>query len=158
MRQVIPILLGCLLFLVATDALHGEVVSPEPVTPVLACADCNDNNACTLDSCDTTRGVCGHDLLNCDDANVCTNDQCDPESGCMHVIDSRLPRTRRSDRRLRQLPRPNNPGRIRRLLRRLYELTVSRSSVKGSGRSTDHIIIQHLRVNVQQERDGNLRD
>jgi hypothetical protein len=95
------------------------VVSPEPVTPVVACADCNDNNACTLDSCDTTRGVCGHDLLNCDDGNpctldscdattgclsapvpdgtacddgdACTTDQCDPMSGCMHVIDSRSP-------------------------------------------------------------------
>jgi hypothetical protein len=78
MRRVFSILLGCLLCLVSADVLHGE-----PVTPVVACADCNDNNACTLDSCDTTRGVCRHDLLNCDDGNSCTLDSCDATTGCL---------------------------------------------------------------------------
>ena len=73
--------------------------------------DCNDNNPCTLDTCDPTSG-CGHaaneapcddgnactgpDLCSkgncvglakaasaCDDGNVCTNDACDPKDGCV---------------------------------------------------------------------------
>lgn len=75
--------------------------------------DCDDNNACTADSCDPVAG-CGHvpsgasacedtkpctsgdtcagttcqagtAPTNCDDANACTVDSCDPVQGCVHV-------------------------------------------------------------------------
>ena len=162
MRQALPILLGCLLCLFATDTLHGEVVSPDPVTPVVACADCNDDNACTLDSCDTTRGVCGHDLLNCDDGDACTTDHCDPVSGCMHVIDSRSPDgdgdavTDACD----NCPTLYNPGQNPDdCLQAAHELTVSRSSASGKGSGTINWTTTHefniSGFNVQgQERDG----
>ena len=49
-------------------------------------ADCDDNNACTLnDHC--AQGKCGYgSLLNCNDSNVCTNDLCNPESGCQQLV------------------------------------------------------------------------
>ena len=74
--------------------------------------DCNDQNSCTSDSCDTTSGTCINKPLNgaacsdgnfctepdactdtvctgkaknCDDSNSCTNDSCDPASGCIHA-------------------------------------------------------------------------
>lgn len=45
--------------------------------------DCNDQNACTVDTCDATNG-CGHSPLGCDDADPCTIDSCDPQTGCTH--------------------------------------------------------------------------
>jgi hypothetical protein len=45
---------------------------------------CDDNNACTADSCDPVLG-CQHGAPNaCDDNNVCTADSCDPVLGCQH--------------------------------------------------------------------------
>ena len=73
---------------------------------------CNDQNACTSDSCDTSTGNCVNKPLNgaacndgnactepdactdtactgktknCDDSNSCTSDSCDPASGCTHT-------------------------------------------------------------------------
>jgi hypothetical protein len=43
--------------------------------------DCNDNNACTLDFCDATSG-CGHDIVECHSGSACLNDSCDPANGC----------------------------------------------------------------------------
>jgi len=51
-------------------------------TPITA-ADCNDNNDCTVDTCDTTVG-CLHTPLNCDSNNPCILDGCNPNSGCTH--------------------------------------------------------------------------
>jgi len=47
---------------------------------------CNDFNACTIDSCDTTTGTCRFDPLNCDDHNPCTTDSCANFAGfgCLH--------------------------------------------------------------------------
>ena len=73
--------------------------------------DCDDDNVCTRDICNTsglceyanTSGVCddgdacttddtcsdgscvGGPPLDCDDENVCTDDSCDPGSGCQHT-------------------------------------------------------------------------
>ncbi len=44
-------------------------------------ADCNDNNACTLDSC--VAGTCVNTPISCDDGNACTADSCDPATGCV---------------------------------------------------------------------------
>ena len=45
-------------------------------TPV----DCNDNNACTADSCVTAEG-CRHVMRSCDDGDACTVDDCDAATG-----------------------------------------------------------------------------
>ncbi len=82
--------------------------------------DCNDDNGCTVDSCDPQTGkcthklksqkevcddgdpctkddVCNHDhlcvgvLANCDDGKVCTIDACDKNTGnCTHIAGSGL--------------------------------------------------------------------
>jgi hypothetical protein len=43
--------------------------------------DCDDDNACTTDSCDPAIG-CVNDPIVCDDGDACTTDSCDPETGC----------------------------------------------------------------------------
>jgi hypothetical protein len=46
--------------------------------------NCDDDNACTADSCDPATG-CVHTPISCDDGNVCTTDSCDPATGCVHT-------------------------------------------------------------------------
>src|SRR5207247_1746143 len=48
-------------------------------------AVCDDQNVCTLDSCEAATG-CRHDAINCDDHDACTvgPDTCDPQTGCHH--------------------------------------------------------------------------
>jgi len=43
---------------------------------------CNDENACTEDSCDPVTEECVHDPINCDDGDACTIDSCDSVTGC----------------------------------------------------------------------------
>jgi len=45
---------------------------------------CNDNNACTTDSCNPASG-CVNAPISCDDGNLCTTDTCDPASGCVNT-------------------------------------------------------------------------
>jgi hypothetical protein len=45
---------------------------------------CDDDDACTTDSCD---GGCEHVPVSCADGNGCTIDTCDPVSGCTSVLD-----------------------------------------------------------------------
>lgn len=48
-------------------------------------ATCDDGDACTgQDLCDADA-FCSGEALNCDDENVCTLDTCDPELGCVYV-------------------------------------------------------------------------
>ena len=53
-------------------------------------ADCNDNNLCTLDRCDTQTGQCVHTPRVCNDNNPCTRDSCDPRTGCVFTFDSTI--------------------------------------------------------------------
>ena len=53
-------------------------------------ADCNDNNLCTLDRCDTQTGQCVHPPKVCNDNNPCTRDSCDPRTGCVFTFDSTI--------------------------------------------------------------------
>jgi len=46
------------------------------------CADCNDLNACTTDSC--AEGRCSNTETSCDDMDDCTEDGCNRISGCTH--------------------------------------------------------------------------
>ena len=45
--------------------------------------DCNDADACTVDSCDPTDG-CQHAPLTCDDGAACTTDSCNAALGCQY--------------------------------------------------------------------------
>jgi len=47
--------------------------------------DCNDENACTVDACNLTTGVCTHTTLDCDDDNACTLDSCETDVGCIYT-------------------------------------------------------------------------
>ncbi len=49
-------------------------------TPVV----CNDNNLCTIDICNPATG-CVYTPKDCNDNNVCTVDSCDPATGCVHT-------------------------------------------------------------------------
>jgi len=47
--------------------------------------NCDDNNPCTVDSCDPISG-CVHTPVTCDDGQICTQDACDPATGlCSHT-------------------------------------------------------------------------
>jgi hypothetical protein len=46
--------------------------------------DCDDLDACSVDSCDPAQG-CIHGPLACDDGDPCTTDSCDPSLGCSHA-------------------------------------------------------------------------
>ncbi|MGI6016744.1 MAG: Ig-like domain-containing protein, partial [Methanothrix sp.] len=49
-------------------------------TPII----CDDENACTDDSCDPATG-CVYTPIICDDENACTDDSCDPATGCVYT-------------------------------------------------------------------------
>ena len=49
--------------------------------------NCDDQNACTTDTCDPTTG-CVYTVVNCDDGNECTTDSCDSASGCVHTANA----------------------------------------------------------------------
>jgi hypothetical protein len=46
--------------------------------------DCDDRDACTLDSCDKTTG-CVNERISCNDGDACTVDSCDAASGCVNT-------------------------------------------------------------------------
>lgn len=46
---------------------------------------CDDNNACTVDTCSSNSG-CINILISCDDNDICTKDVCDSVSGCFHSV------------------------------------------------------------------------
>jgi len=48
--------------------------------------DCTDNDACTVNSC--VNGACTTTPLPCDDSVACTLDSCDPITGCKHTPDN----------------------------------------------------------------------
>jgi hypothetical protein len=56
--------------------------------------DCDDGNACTLDSCVEPTG-CQHVAVSCDDGKADTTDVCDVQQGCLHfpVTTTTLPGT-----------------------------------------------------------------
>ncbi len=56
-------------------------VSCQNGTCVSQAVVCDDNNACTVDSCDPDRG-CVYTTIVCDDQNPCTLNSCNPDTGC----------------------------------------------------------------------------
>ena len=64
----------------------GTCISTSANCPCLTAGDCTDNNACTLDACDTASGVCKNVPVPCDDLNDCTDDTCNAITGtCANV-------------------------------------------------------------------------
>jgi hypothetical protein len=69
-----------------------ETCVPTPFGPVIVlplclpgiAPNCDDGNACTIDSCVEPTG-CTHVALNCDDGDLCTQDICDVHQGCLHI-------------------------------------------------------------------------
>ncbi len=48
---------------------------------------CDDGNACSAnDVC--AGGICGGSALNCNDNNVCTTDSCNPTKGCVNAVNT----------------------------------------------------------------------
>jgi len=45
---------------------------------------CDDDDACTIDTCDPLTG-CTYEDVDCDDGDPCTEDSCDPAIGCIHT-------------------------------------------------------------------------
>ena len=70
------------------DCNDGNACTIDSCDTVLGCihtpVDCNDNNLCTIDACDPTRG-CVYTVIDCNDGNACTEDWCDPPTGCKHT-------------------------------------------------------------------------
>ena len=72
-RRLPFVLLG-LLTLAFVPAL---ALPPGGPAPELACpTPCDDQNACTTDTCDTTTGTCRYETVSCDDGNPCTTETC----------------------------------------------------------------------------------
>jgi len=47
--------------------------------------DCDDQNPCTVDACNPLTGQCEHQDVSCEDSNPCTLDRCNPGTGqCEH--------------------------------------------------------------------------
>ena len=70
------------------DAGTGSKCACSPFT-VNLCAgvNCNDGNACTKDTCDSSTGRCVNADISasCDDKNACTADSCVPATGCVNA-------------------------------------------------------------------------
>lgn len=73
-----------------SPALDGTTTDPTSTTdapqPFCDQTDCDDDDPCTVDTCDPDTETCLHDLspgLACDDANACTTDDtCQPDGTC----------------------------------------------------------------------------
>jgi hypothetical protein len=60
--------------------LRIQVIDGDPCDNI----DCEDDNACTQDTCDPQSG-CQHAPKSCDDGDPCTDDTCTPQAGCSHA-------------------------------------------------------------------------
>ncbi|NUN16162.1 MAG: hypothetical protein HUU55_21255, partial [Myxococcales bacterium] len=78
--------------------IKGSTASAQPMvgvtllgTMVLSLKDCNeqpdvcdDDNACTTDTCDAGSGLCQYTTVTCDDGDVCNGvETCDTQTGCV---------------------------------------------------------------------------
>jgi hypothetical protein len=64
------------------DGFDGRDMPPDASVPTgcAAASDCDDNDPCTVDTCDSTH-ACAHAAKEVDDAIDCTVDACDPTTG-----------------------------------------------------------------------------
>ena len=70
------------------DCDDGDACTIDSCDPDIGCLyiplECDDNNLCTHDDCDPVAG-CVNTPVNCDDNNLCTDDDCDPVAGCVNM-------------------------------------------------------------------------
>ncbi len=63
--------------------VSSATTNATPVAPLV----CDDNSACTTDTCDptatTVQAACVFTPITCDDNDACTTDTCDPATGCV---------------------------------------------------------------------------
>jgi len=65
---------------------HGDATGVDLQTDVNNCGTCG--NVCPGDACNTAvceNGQCTTETVDCDDENACTDDTCDPDLGCQHT-------------------------------------------------------------------------
>lgn len=94
-RWIVSIFFGLAFLGVATKAMAGAGAFSSPYPP--HCnhnSDCNDNNPCTVDRCEsglnsngTSSMRCTHNPVDTNDKNACTTDSCD-STGLHHVMQS----------------------------------------------------------------------
>ncbi|MBW1873587.1 MAG: hypothetical protein JRJ19_16085, partial [Deltaproteobacteria bacterium] len=65
------------------DVCDGDELCQGAVCQIGVALDCDDNDACTTDSCDVING-CSNISISCDDSNLCTTDSCDAQNGCQY--------------------------------------------------------------------------
>lgn len=70
--EVIPCMIGT-----CSEALQGQCEQ----LPI----NCDDGNACSVDTCDPKTGACAHTPVNCDTGDKCVHHLCEPVNGCYHV-------------------------------------------------------------------------
>jgi hypothetical protein len=107
------------------DQCSGIGTCQDGACNVEAALNCNDNNACTVDSCDASKGGCQYADLNCIDGDPCTNDLCDPLEGCLHVAKESFEGL---ECRADNVQKPANDKKITRALSRALNLV---NSAKG---------------------------
>jgi len=69
------------------DCDDDDACTADSCNPASGCAHrdtCNDADACTDDFCDSATG-CSHTTVQCDDGDLCTDDSCDAIAGCQLV-------------------------------------------------------------------------
>jgi hypothetical protein len=65
----------------AEDAVdRPDARVPDAAPQLCQPVDCNDSNACTVDTCNGS--TCEYAPVTCDDSNACTTDTCDAVTGC----------------------------------------------------------------------------
>ena len=67
-----------------TECPSGQTCTGIHLQHIDNSARCNDNNACTTDTCDASNG-CVNTPISCSDSNACTTDTCDANNGCVHT-------------------------------------------------------------------------
>ena len=101
------------------DLCSGIGTCQDGFCNVEAALNCNDNDACTVDSCDAQQGGCQYAALNCLDGDPCTDDMCDPLEGCLHVTKESFDGL---ECRADNVPKPATDKRITRALARALNL------------------------------------
>jgi len=66
---------------------HGDRLGECPTGCRLNESLCDDENACTADSCNAS-GECQNEPVNCDDGNPCTTESCSVSEGCLGVANN----------------------------------------------------------------------
>jgi hypothetical protein len=70
------------------DCDDQDACTTDTCDPATGCVytpvDCDDDDACTVDICNPATG-CVYTPVDCDDQDACTTDSCDPATGCVYT-------------------------------------------------------------------------